>query len=613
MSDKKKRGGDFLREFFDKKGKLPEAVKRESKFTIEHDTWDDKDYAKIHKEVREFQVAEGQLSKIADTDQTKLAAPAMADEFWSLVKAMPELKEEKEIRPSHKINAAVMAEQMEMKAYEALRAHSVGDPIGTALSSVTMEPHLEVIYDKLKKERELAEELESKLREYEDLEDELHDVEKMWREALEEAGETPEDEDEGDGDGDEDGDGDGDGEGQGQGQGQPGGKGGQPGKGQGQPGQGQGQGKGQGKKQGPQDYQKQAAQIQDQLEELRKSIEEGNDELDERLGKESSMIRQQLAKALSAAQQEAELSESLSMAWGLEQGGLKKLDPQQRLELAKKMNNEKFRRLAELIGPMMRLAWAEQQKKVNNVPEEAFDVQLSGDINHMLAGEYVNLHHPILRMDWMRRFVESKLTTYRLRGVEKVAKGGIIFCEDGSGSMSGQPEVWAKAVGLALLHIAKSQKRPFTGIHFGGPREIKTFEFETTGKEFKSHTTYNGKTEDLVGVEAVVDFASIFFGGGTDFMTPLSRALDQLRLEHEKYGAVKGDIVFITDGICGVSEEWLKNFKEEQARLGFKVFGVVVGYGNKDSEPLTTICDGRVAEIKDLVSGEGVRHIFNAV
>lgn len=31
-----------------------------------------------------------------------------------------------------------------------------------------------------------------------------------------------------------------------------------------------------------------------------------------------------------------------------------------------------------------------------------------------------------------------------------------------------------------------------------------------------------------------------------------------------KDGAVKADIVFCTDGECGVSEQWMKEFKDEQ-------------------------------------------------
>lgn len=41
----------------------------------------------------------------------------------------------------------------------------------------------------------------------------------------------------------------------------------------------------------------------------------------------------------------------------------------------------------------------------------------------------------------------------------------------------GYGQIWAKAVGLTLLQIAKAQKRPFYGIHFGGPRTIKCFDF----------------------------------------------------------------------------------------------------------------------------------------
>lgn len=553
---------DFLGDFFgDRPGGPPKSKSqagetRDSKFTIVHDKWDDYDYQAVHEEVKSFGVAEKDLRKVAG----ELAPPAMADEFFSLVKSIPRLRPNREIRPSFQINATVMDEQMKLAAYEALRAHSVGDPIGTALAAVTMEPHLEVLYDKLKEEKKMADELEKAMQDYRDAEAEGKSVDEMIADA-----------------------------------------------------QANGSGEGEGGE-SMEDMQAQKARIAEQMEMLRKQIEDGAQELQEALGDQASNIRQAISAGLKEALDEAEGGEAMGQAWGLEPGGLKRMNPAQRLELARRLKTDKFKRLAELIGPMMRLAWAEQNKKINTVPEEVYDVELGRDLSHMLPIEYLYLNSPELRIDWMRRYSEHSLYQYALRGNEKVAKGGIIFCEDGSGSMSGEPEIWSKAVGLALLHVAKTQKRPFTGIHFGGTGEFKSFEFDTSGKEYKSKTFYRRDTPNeitLEGVDSVMDFAETFFGGGTDFVTPLSRALEQLQAEHDRYGAVKGDIVFVTDGYCGVDDAWLKKFKEEQDRLGFRVFGVVIG--GSAAEPLLTICDGRVATVNDLMSGEDVRHLFNSI
>ena len=540
---------NFLNHFFNSKSKKDDKTSVESKYTIVHDKWDADDYSRIHSEVKDFTVVEKSLRKIAGEP----ASAAMADEFFSLVKALPIVKDIKSVRPSHRVNASIMAEQMKMSEYESLRSTSIGDPIGTALAAIAMEPHLEILYDKLKEQQKLAQSIEDQMQEYQEMQEDKKSAEQMHQEAL---------------DNNDD--------------------------------------------QKAQDYQNQTELIEASMEALKEEIQNNGQELDQQLGEQSQTIRHELGKALSEANKDAEQQSALGTAWGLDRGALQRMDATRRLELSKKMKTSKFKRLAELVGPMMRMAWAAQQRKVNYTPEEIYDVTVGNDIPHMLPSEYLYLSHPVLRMDWMRRYMNSSLLQYALRGSDKVAKGGIIFCEDGSGSMSGENEIWAKAVGLALLQIAKMQKRPFTGIHFGGPGEIKTFEFTTTEKEFKSHTVYGDVEADLSGVESVMDFAEVFFAGGTDFVTPLSRALDQLRAEYEKYGATKGDIVFVTDGACGVPDAWLKEFKEEQSRLGFRVFGIVIG-GSSKSEPLSTIASGKVIEIKDLLSGGDVNHLFETI
>jgi uncharacterized protein with von Willebrand factor type A (vWA) domain len=108
----------------------------------------------------------------------------------------------------------------------------------------------------------------------------------------------------------------------------------------------------------------------------------------------------------------------------------------------------------------------------------------------------------------------------------------------------------------------------------------------------------------------IIDYAEFFFGGGTDFMAPLSRALQLLQEEEKEKGFVEGDIVFATDGMCYVRDDWLEKFKAEQERLQFTVWGILIGGHSRKSEPLWTICDGKVFTIQDLLTGEEIREMF---
>lgn len=524
---------DFLQEFL---GERPDVVPvdRTTKNTVFHDRWDREDYERLLTEMDELDASEDRLTDVAETGSSM-----MADTYFSLVKSVPELRPETDIRPSYLINRAVMDEAMDLKEHEALRAYSVNDEVASGLACVTMEPELEVIYDKLKTEQKLAKELEEQLQQMGGMQQESRDLDQMIQEALSEDGDESEAE----------------------------------------------------------DFQKQQAKIQAAMQQLQQQIDQNVEDLKQRLENAAPFIKQQMKDAIKKAADQAEDMEAMTQTWGLDPGAFHRLPARERIELAQRMNNEKFRRIARLFGPMSRMAFAEQKRKTQHSRDEVYDIELGGDLANVLPTELLAMEDETLEYDFFRRYVENGLLQYKLQGTERVAKGGIIFNEDGSGSMGGDREVWAKAVGLCLFHIARQQNRSFYGIHFGGPGMIQEFDF---------------RDPKNVPLEQIIDFAELFFAGGTDFMTPLSRSLDLLLEEYKHQGCVKGDIVFCTDGMCGVDDGWLKSFKDEQARLGFRVWGIVIG-GSPESEPLRTICDDRVFTIKDLVNGDEIRDIFREV
>src|SRR5690606_4847953 len=88
----------------------------------------------------------------------------------------------------------------------------------------------------------------------------------------------------------------------------------------------------------------------------------------------------QLQKAMGRAQEQAELSEAAAQMWGSARGGLKKMPTEKRLELAERLKNERFRRMAQLFGPMLQYAMGIQRKRVNNSPQEAYDVELGNSL-----------------------------------------------------------------------------------------------------------------------------------------------------------------------------------------------------------------------------------------
>lgn len=340
------------------------------------------------------------------------------------------------------------------------------------------------------------------------------------------------------------------------------------------------------------DYQ----QNSDMLEAARQAVAAAAQSLEESLGEAGQEVRASLQQSFNKAIEEAHDREDAMQMWGLSPGHAQRLPAAKRIEMAKRMNNEKFRRIAKLFGPMMRMAFSEQRRKTVFTHDEVHSVEQGSDLSRILPIELLALADPATEMDFLRRYYEGGLQQWHLKGEEGLAKGGIIFCGDNSGSMTGDCEVWMKAVGLALLQVARAQRRPFFGIHYGSTGEYKTFDFDTS----------------RLDPELVLEFAEFFLGGGTCFMTPLSVALDRLEQEYGERGAVKADIVFVTDGQCGVDETWLEQFKERQRALDFNVYGVIIG-GHPGDEPLNTICDNKVASVQKLNSGDEVKNIFRGV
>jgi uncharacterized protein with von Willebrand factor type A (vWA) domain len=530
-----------------------QPIDPESKQCFHTDKWDRRSLDRVYDELKEFVLANNKLN-----DKVPTGFEAMGDIFTAFLKPLYTLKDDSEIRPSFKINHAVMSEATTVKEFEELRQISIGDPIGAGLAATAIEPQLELMFEQFEESQKIADELEKLMQQMSgmqgDGEGEESDIDDLLA-------------------------------------GEPGGEGGDS---------------------EAKNYQANTEAINAQMKMLEQLMEQLNSKLDSTIEKEMQTAKAIIAQGIKEALNNAGDISGFD-GWGLGQGGLKKLPLGQRLEMAKKLASPKFRKMAEIIGKLQRAAIAAQHAKVINTEDEIHDVELGNDISRMLPLEMLYLNDPTMRAVWFNKFIEENLLQYALRGEEKVAKGGIILLEDGSGSMSGDREIWAKGIGLALLKIAMMQKRKFYAVHFGGSAEFKWFDYETDSTNLKLTTgDNNGNTTESTGMEAVFSYAETFFGGGTDFVTPLSIALAKLNAEFVSKGSVEADIVFLTDGACGVAPEFLETFKAEQERLGFRVFGISIG-GHVDSEPMATICDKNVITTTNITDATDVKDLFKAI
>ena len=285
----------------------------------------------------------------------------------------------------------------------------------------------------------------------------------------------------------------------------------------------------------------------------------------------------------------AQDSHDFSLEFG--QGG--RLPAGERLELGRRLaRNKKLGELARLVGRFKQDARALRRRTLDRGVAEAYDVERGAELGRLIPAELIALHHPGLRVDFMRRLLEGEVLQYRLREDEQKGRGPMVVCIDVSSSMQGDKELWAKAVSLTLMDIARRQRRLFRAVLFSsGPENLKVLDL-------------NNKRRYQPELTKVLEMAEYFPGGGTDFQAPIDAAVSLLEDKKLK----RGDVVVITDGECQVGPEWLAELRRRKEELKFSIFAVLVDVGSSQLSTLAQFSD-RVSSVKKLTL-EGSREIF---
>ncbi|MGC0375516.1 VWA domain-containing protein [Streptomyces sp. SAI-229] len=314
------------------------------------------------------------------------------------------------------------------------------------------------------------------------------------------------------------------------------------------------------------------------------------------------------ATARSAAARAAETvrrEAALMRAWGVGSGALERMPFAERARLAERLRTGRLAEWADLIGRFRQMASGERARKVENAAGELVGVTLGDDLSRVIPSELAHLGLPELRAVFAARYAAGELMLYDSRGERTTGRGAIIACVDTSHSMYEEGpggitrEAWSKACALALLDQARAAGRDFVGILFSGPGRLQVFRFPA---------------DEPAPVERTVDFAETFLGGGTSYQTPLSAAAELLEAEFDDTARMRGDIVMITDDDCGVTEQWTRAWNETRHRLGFRVFGLVIGAPRAAAADsvMEALCDN-LRLIEDLTDVHGTADLFRVI
>jgi uncharacterized protein with von Willebrand factor type A (vWA) domain len=291
-------------------------------------------------------------------------------------------------------------------------------------------------------------------------------------------------------------------------------------------------------------------------------------------------------------------------AWGIGAGEWAEVDAAERMRLSAMLRGERMTRFADLIGRFRQMARAMRARRVEHARSEYVGVTLGDDLTALVPDELLGLAVPALRAQFAIRYAQRQLMVYEQRGDDHAGQGAIIALVDCSGSMEMTDEhdvtgeAYAKALMLALLDQSRAARpaREFAAILFASEPEPAV--------RFPANVP--------VDLSAQLRLASSFPGGGTDFAPALDAALDLLTAEHGATGRTAADIVLITDGEADLDDTWMARWRERKRALGFRCFGISVGWWAEPAGVLEELCDD-VRRIEDLGEPAGCADLFRAI
>jgi len=232
----------------------------------------------------------------------------------------------------------------------------------------------------------------------------------------------------------------------------------------------------------------------------------------------------------------------------------------ERLQMAERLmqSNSTLDDIMELAGRWKKITIQKKREKVK-APESIVGLEIGRNLTSALPSELMRLNDDLLKLDLYKRYMESKVLQYEYEGERSVGAGPIVVCVDCSGSMSGEREIYAKALTVAMARLGKNEKRPVRVVLFSSDSEV-----------YDSPDPMKGKA----WIDYLVDVANRFSGGGTDFNEPLTLAMDSIE-NHPEYS--RADVVFITDGEAGVSPAVMDRLTTNKKEKGFNLFSIFVG------------------------------------
>lgn len=463
------------------------------------------------------------------------ARQLVEDIFYSLYKPAVRLEEPSELSPSATINRAILEQMRSTTQYDSVRsAGTVGDLFYSAVAATTIARGVLSAVDEATKKRlrELAQAEQAAIRLYQEAE------------TYEEAAEAKPDR--------------------------------------------------------SKDFQEKAQEARQQAQVAEEKAEQSAEALEEQTEALEDATRQAARDACESAEEEVEQMEaaikSYSNAYGDTGPGTGtaplSLSLSEKIDLAKKVGETAIlQQVAELAGRMTRIAMEVQKTKIKHPPTHLVGVETGDNLGKVLPSELAYMSTPQLEPVFYQRYADRQLMQRRMVGYQKQGRGPIICVIDSSGSMrmhlgdKATKEAWSKAVALALLAIARKQKRDFCILHFSD-----SYSYGRGTNERKAVKAFVFPKGEATSTD-LIQTTEFFIGGGTEFQPWMDEAIHQV--DDSRFS--RADVVCISDGEVHISLEEEAQWNKRRKAKGMRCWSVRLNNGNEGEEALARISDGLVA------------------
>ena len=311
--------------------------------------------------------------------------------------------------------------------------------------------------------------------------------------------------------------------------------------------------------------------------------------LKQSMGRNQAQIENAAATAMENTGKELRDGKKMlsNLGFSPEGGRLTRTDVENMRYLAELLrNNERLRRMIELIGTMERIVSDEKKKSVYG-REQLVDYRRKElDLEDLAPEEFTGLGAPegsALHTDFMIRRANSELRHCRYEGESPEGRGPVIILKDTSGSMEGERLEFANALEFAVMTGLLKENRKFISIPFSGEGYWKVFE-----------------PEKKPSLAEILDHLSINYCGGTDPYPPLNWAVDRIL---EKQDMKRAGILIITDGeFDDPPSDFMEKLRSARENPGVLISSIVIG-----NEPygLQEFAD-RIVSIEDFEDSGGL-------